>query len=144
MKRQIVALGLLIIAVCVISMIPFSVTSYEGLEQQSQQSKTDNSSKQSQQSQEKPSLPTTPIASNSDFIAAVNQALSSAANPESDKAAIQNMQTRIAELTSQNSKKILGEMSNPNNLSNPRKFLEYLNWFGSVCPITSDTCSGVN
>lgn len=136
MKRQVVVLGVFIIAVCVVSMIPFSGTNFEGFDGPAQPP-----ADASQQPQP-PQLPTTPITSNSDFITAVNQALGSAANPTADKAVIQNLQSRIAGLTSQNAVKLLGEMGNPNSASNPREFLQYLNWYGSACPITSDTCSG--
>jgi hypothetical protein len=137
MKQQVVVLGLLIIAVCVVSMIPFRGFS-EGFDAPAAAATPTTATAQPAAA----SLPTTAISSNADFITAVNQALGSAANPAADKAAIQNLQSRIAGLTSRNSQTLLSEMGNPNNLSNPRAFLQYLNWFGSACPITSDTCSG--
>lgn len=140
MKQQVVVLGLLIIAVCVVSMIPFRGFS-EGFDATAAATPATATAAATTQPAAA-SLPTTAISSNADFITAVNQALGSAANPAADKAAIQNLQSRIAGLTSRNSQTLLSEMGNPNNLSNPRAFLQYLNWFGSACPITSDTCSG--
>lgn len=141
MKKKIVYLGLFLIAVCAVSiLIPFSRMKSEGFDDQQQTA--DATATETTQPAEPEPLPTTPITTNADFIAAVNKALSAPANQATDKAVIQNLQTRISGLSSQNARTILGEMGNPNNLQNPRTFLQYMNWFSSNCPIESDTCYG--
>lgn len=157
MKRQIIVLGLLIVAVCVISLIPFRGT--EGFEKDEEEGFKEEEDPETEGfeehldgnasvsgttvSNQAQTLPTTPIESNADFMTTVNNALSSPANESKDKTAIYNVQTRISGLTSQNAKTLLSEISNPTNLSKPRTFLQYMNWFGSKCPITSDTCTGL-
>lgn len=139
MKRQVVVLGLFIIAVCVVSLIPFSNQKHEGFDANANVSSVSASNQPDASAAQ---LPTTPITSNEDFMTAVNQALNAQVNPTADKSAIQNIQTRISGLSSRNANTILGEIGNPNNTSNPRAFLKYLNWFASNCPINSDTCAG--
>lgn len=83
------------------------------------------------------------VTSNSDFMSALNSALASNPDPALDKVAIYNLQGAISSLSSQNAATLLGEIGNPNNLTNPRLFLQYMNWFCSNCPIYSDTCTGL-
>jgi len=143
MKNKIVHLGLLLIVVIMISMMaPFSRLRNEGFDGSDSTSNQDATSPTQTAHATASPLPTTPITENSDFISAVNTALNSPANNDTDKAAIQNIQSRISGLSSTNAKTLLGEIGNPANLSNPRVFLQYMNWFSSSCPIDSSTCSG--
>jgi cytoskeletal protein RodZ len=84
------------------------------------------------------------IKTNVDFLNAVSSVLSTNPDKSSDKVLIYKIQGLISSLKSQNSAIILGEIGNPNNLTEPRLFLHYMNWFGSNCPIDSDTCSGLS
>jgi hypothetical protein len=84
------------------------------------------------------------IGSNSDYLSIVNSALAKTSDPLADKLAIYDVQGKISSLNTQNSATLLGEIGNPNNLINPRLFLQYMNWFGSNCPVDSDTCPGLS
>ena len=84
------------------------------------------------------------IKTNVDFLNAVSSVLSTNPDKSNDKVLIYKIQGLISSLKSQNSAIILGEIGNPNNLTDPRLFLHYMNWFGSNCPIDSDTCSGLS
>ena len=83
------------------------------------------------------------VSSNKDFLNAVIQALSSSPDPSADKVKIYSIQGMISSLNTQNSATLLGEIGNPNNLNDPRLFLQYMNWFGSNCPIDSNNCTGL-
>ena len=139
--HQMLVLGLLLIAVCFISLIPFSnmtkgaatYKNYEGLETKTDSSKTTDTKLQ---------LPTS-IANNKDFIQSVNYYISTTPSPSSDKVAIYDIQGKLSGMKSKNAVTLLGEIGTPTNLNNPRTFLQYMNWFGSVCPIDSDTCQGL-
>jgi hypothetical protein len=82
------------------------------------------------------------VQSNLDFMNAVNARLTSEPNVEKDKKAIYNIQTGLASIHSKNAATLLGEIGDNNNISNPRLFLQYMNWFGSNCPVDSDDCPG--
>ena len=84
-----------------------------------------------------------PIKYNSSYLNSVIDALSKSPDPATDKVAIYKIQGIISSLKTQNAATLLGEIGNPNNLTDPRLFLHYMNWFGSNCPIDSDTCSGL-
>jgi hypothetical protein len=81
------------------------------------------------------SLSTEPITTNAEFIKTVSAAMGGISSPEADKRVISNIQGRIASLNTPNARTLLSEMGNPNNTENPRKFLEYMNWFASNYPI---------
>jgi hypothetical protein len=83
------------------------------------------------------------IKTNSDYLNAVISALSKPIDKSSDRLSIYTIQGLISSIKSQNAATLLGEIGNPNNLNDPRLFLNYMNWFGSVCPIDSNTCSGI-
>jgi len=85
-----------------------------------------------------------PIKNNSSFLNSVIDALSKSPDPATDKVAIYKIQGTVSSLKTQNAATLLGEIGNPNNLTDPRLFLHYMNWFGSNCPIDSDTCSGLS
>jgi len=157
--REILMIGLFIIAVCVISLIPFSsiISEEEGFKELNQTLGNVNVSG----NVTTPPLTsgsvatTTPgvtvntrdlpiqIKTNSDFIKTVINAISKSPDQHNDKISIFNIQGMISSLNTENSATLLGEMSNPNNLTDPRLFLEYMNWFGSHCPIDSSTCTGI-
>lgn len=80
-------------------------------------------------------LNTAPITKNSEFIKEVNSALSGIPNPTSDLAIIYNLQNRISGLDTTNAKTLLSEIGNPNNMQDPRRFLQYMNWYASSYPI---------
>jgi hypothetical protein len=140
--HQMIVLGLFLIAVCSISLIPFSkmaegaatYKNYEGLETATDSSKTTDTNKLE--------LPTG-IANNKDFIQSVNYYISTTPSPSSDKVAIYDIQGKLSGMKSKNAVTLLGEIGTPTNLNNPRTFLQYMNWFGSVCPIDSDACQGL-
>ena len=85
----------------------------------------------------------TPIHSNAGFLKAVAIALMSPPNHTADMNAIYSIEARISNLTTKNAKKMLSEMTSPNAASNPRRFLQYMNWYGSNCPIDSNICLNV-
>jgi hypothetical protein len=86
----------------------------------------------------------TRITSNKEYLDETVNALSSTPNPTNDKLAIYKIQSLISSIKSQNAATLLGEIGNPNNLTDPRLFLQYMNWFGSNCPIDSDMCTGLS
>jgi hypothetical protein len=77
---------------------------------------------------------------NSIFLDAVSSALSAQPDQSKDKVVIYKIQGLISSLKTKNAAVLLGEIGNPNNLTDPRLFLQYMNWFGSNCPIDSDVC----
>ena len=153
--REILIMVLFIIAVCVISLIPFSNVLSEGLEGATTTpvnttavkttfptSTTTGNTTAASTTKPAATLPKT-IKTNADFLDAVISSLSSSADNAKDKLAIYNIQSLVSSLNTQNSATLLGEIGNPNNLSDPRLFLHYMNWFGSNCPIDTDTCKGL-
>lgn len=86
--------------------------------------------------------PTT-ITNNVEFITTVVNIIALPPDNYSDKRSIYQMQGQISKFNTKNSATLLGEMSNPNNLTDSRLFLEYMNWFASHCPLDSDTCTGL-
>lgn len=86
--------------------------------------------------------PTYIIHSNLDFMNAVNARLSVRPDQEKDRTAIYNIQTGLTNIQSKNAATMLGEIGNNNNIRDARLFLQYMNWFGSNCPVDSDKCSG--
>ena len=80
-------------------------------------------------------LNTAPITKNSEFIKEINTALGGIPNPTSDLAIIYNLQNRISGLDTTNSRTLLSEIGNPNNMQDPRRFLQYMNWYASNYPI---------
>ena len=176
--REILIMVLFIIAVCIISLIPFSNVLSEGLEGATttpvrgatttpvrgatttpvrgatttprntisgnttvpKSTTTGNTTPAS--TTPASTLPKT-IKTNADYLNAVISALSSSPENAKDKLAIYNIQSLVSSLNTQNSATLLGEIGNPNNLSDPRLFLHYMNWFGSNCPIDTDTCKGL-
>lgn len=142
---QIIVLSTFILAVCLIALMPFSQSEgYSTMEALTSNSGNTASSggTVTQQTPVKIETPTT-IKSNSDFLNAVNNAMSISPDAAKDKIAIYNLQGKISSIKSKNSATLLGEIGNPNNLNNPRLFLKYMNWFGSNCPIDSDVCPGL-
>ena len=163
--REIIIMVLFIVAVCVISLIPFSnskivhdVNQTFNLETFNGNTSANIGGNMTSGNTSVTTLPmvtTLPIAttavptfpdtilSNADFISAVINALSKPANPSNDKLAIYKIQGLISPLKKQNAATMMGEIGNPNNLTDPRLFLHYMNWFGSVCAIDTDTCVGL-
>jgi hypothetical protein len=152
--KEILILGLFIIAVCAISLIPFSriLSEGEGFKEYNTSGNVttppittggkfalNTSAAPTTNAQDLPLQ----IKTNSDFIKSVITAISKSPNQHNDKIAIFNIQGMISSLKTQNSATLLGEMSNPNNLTDPRFFLQYMNWFASHCPIDSDDCTGL-
>lgn len=86
--------------------------------------------------------PTIIIHSNLDFMNAVNARLSVSPDFEKDRTAIYNIQTGLTNIQSKNAATMLGEIGDNQNIRNPRLFLQYMNWFGSNCPVDSDNCPG--
>jgi len=83
------------------------------------------------------------INNNVDFITAIVYVLAQPPNQTNDKLSVYNLQSSISKFNTQNSATLLGELSNPNNLTDSRLFLEYINWFVSHCPLDTDTCTGL-
>ena len=86
----------------------------------------------------------TKITNNQEYLDTVIASLSTEPNPTNDKITIYKIQGMISSIKSQNAATLLGEIGNPNNLTDPRLFLQYMNWFGSNCPIDSDVCTGLS
>ena len=160
--REIVIMVLFIVAVCAISLIPFSNSEIVHGVNQSFNLETfnvygnvgGNLTSGNVSVTTVPMVTTVPIVttvptfpdtilSNSDFINAIINALSKPADPSSDKLAIYKIQGLVSPLKTQNAATLMGEIGNPNNLTEPRLFLHYMNWFGSVCAIDKDTCAGL-
>jgi hypothetical protein len=83
------------------------------------------------------------VNTNIEFINAVIYVIAQPIDQYNDKVSVYNLQSLVSPFNSQNSATLLGEMSNPNNLTDPRLFLQYMNWFASHCPLDSDTCTGL-
>jgi hypothetical protein len=157
--REIIIMVLFIVAVCVISLIPFSnseivhdvnqTVNLETFKGNTSANIGGNLTAGNTSVTTVPivttAVPTFPdtILSNADFISAVINALSKPADPSNDKLAIYKIQGLISPLKKQNAATMMGEIGNPNNLTDPRLFLHYMNWFGSVCAIDTDTCVGL-
>ena len=156
--REIIIIGVFIIVVCVVSLIPFSNNfvneSFEGNTQVGNARVIGNVTVPptitANITYNPTSIPTVNVTSspvviktNTDFLNAVIAALSKKTDKSSDKVSIYTIQGLISSIKSQNAATLLGEIGNPNNLNDPRLFLNYMNWFGSVCPIDSDVCSGI-
>ena len=161
--QQVFILGGLIIALCLISLIPFSnIEGYNSYNDyyadlnnstirqenainqyaQNQNAKTKGNANASDGTIEgifKRNY-TISVKNNGDFMKALNSALSAPPNPANDRVAIYNLQGSLSSLTTQNAATLLGEIGNPNNLNNPRLFLQYINWYCSNCPVDADTC----
>ena len=164
--REIMILGLFIIAVCVVSLIPFSNSFLEGATGHHGHhghhgnikiTPTETISSGNTITGNVTTAPaaTTPssnliiknfpisITTNVDFINAVIYVMAQPQQPQNDKISVYNIQGLISHFNTQNAATLLGEMSNPNNLKDPRLFLQYMNWFASHCPLDSDTCTGL-
>ena len=182
--REILILGLFIIAVCVVSLIPFSNSILEGADTISATTQvattltgnvttapvattiggnafTGNvttapaATTISGNVTTAPAATTTPsatlivqnfpttITTNVEFINATIYVLAQPSNQYNDKVSIYNIQGLISPFNTQNSATLLGEMANPNNLTDSRLFLQYMNWFASHCPLDSNTCTGL-
>ena len=160
--REILILGLFIIAVCVVSLIPFSNSFSEGLETTTPGTTTIRGNVTTAPitttvsgnvtTAPATTSPTTTlnilnmpvsITSNVEFINATIYVLAQPVNQQNDKVSIYNIQSLISPFNTQNSATLLGEMANPNNLSDSRLFLQYMNWFASHCPLDSNTCTGL-
>lgn len=154
--REILIIGLFIIVVCVVSLIPFSNNfvneSFEGnvtvngnvsVPSTIEANINYNPNVSITSIPAVTSIPPVVIKTNSEFLNAVIAALTKPIDNSSDKVSIYTIQGLISSIKSQNAATLLGEIGNPNNLNEPRLFLNYMNWFGSVCPIDSDVCSGI-
>ena len=189
--REILIIGLFIIAVCIISLIPFSNNILENREEQNTFVETFGNTTLTQTPEVTTPMVTTPmvttpmvttpevttpmvttptvttptvttptvttkpiitsvvqkfptkITTNSDIINAIIYVTSKPPDYNNDRMSIYNIQGLISQLNTQNSATLLGEISNPNNLVEPRLFLQYMNWFASHCPLDSDTCTGL-
>ena len=160
--REILILGLFIIAVCAVSLIPFSNILAEGFQEGATNMNGNVSATTvagntnvTTAAVTTAAVTTVPkdtlavkkipssIQTNDEFINALIVYLSKPPNNHNDKIAIYNLQGIISSLRTQNVATLLGEMSNPSNLYDPRLFLQYMNWFASHCPVDSSTCSGL-
>ena len=155
--REILILGLFIIAVCAVSLIPFSNILAEGFQEGATNmngnvSATTVAGNTNVTTAAVTTVPKDTLAvkkipssiqTNDEFINALIVYLSKPPNNHNDKIAIYNLQGIISSLRTQNVATLLGEMSNPSNLYDPRLFLQYMNWFASHCPVDSSTCSGL-
>ena len=88
------------------------------------------------------SFPTN-ITTNIDIINAVAYINEKSNDKHSDLLYIQKIQSFISKIKSQNAATLMGEISNPNNLTDTKLFVQYINWFAGHCPIESDTCTGL-
>ena len=176
--REILILGLIIIAVCVVSLIPFSNSILEGAETNSGNTIvggntiTGNITTSPVSTTIGGNLTTAPITTtisgnvttpaattpsntlsiknfpisittNVEFINTTIYVLAQPVNQQNDKVSVYNIQGLISPFNTQNSATLLGEMANPNNLTDSRLFLQYMNWFASHCPLDSNTCTGL-
>lgn len=160
--REILIIGLFIIAVCTVSLISFSNnaedilpassfqvngTVFEPMKEGLVTSGNGNVTSGNVTVTSPPPNTTfnfpIKINNNVDFITAVVYILAQAPNSTNDKLSVYNLQSLVSPFNTQNSATLLGEISNPNNLTDPRLFLEYMNWFASHCPLDSDTCTGL-
>ena len=143
--REILIIGLFIIAVCVVSLIPFSNSTLEGVE-----TITGNATVEGDTITGNATTPpannfifNSIITTNIEFINATISILNQPINQQNDKVSIYNIQGLISPFNTQNSATLLSEMANPNNLTDPRLFIQYMNWFASHCPLDSNTCTGL-
>jgi len=159
--REILIIGLFIIAVCVVSLISFSnnilpassslqvngTTVFESMKEGLDGNGNVSSGNITITPTPPPpnvtfNFPIT-INNNVDFITAVVYILAQSPNSTNDKLSIYNLQSLVSPFKTQNAATLLGEISNPNNLTDSRLFLEYMNWFASHCPLDSNTCTGL-
>jgi len=126
-RRAITLIGILFISICAALIMSFS--SIDGFTQPEKGNTAVSSSTVSS------SLSTDPITSNAELIKVISVAMNGIADPATDKKVISNIQVRIAGLDTPNARTLLSEMGNPTNTENPRKFLEYMNWFASNYPV---------
>ncbi len=166
--REILIIGLFIIAVCVVSLISFSnntdailpasslqvngTTFFESMKEGLGGNGNVTSGNGNVTSGNVTISPPPPnvtfnfpitINNNVDFITAVVYILAKKPNATNDKLSVYNLQSLISPFKTQNAATLLGEISNPNNLTDSRLFLEYMNWFASHCPLDSNTCTGL-
>jgi len=153
--KEVIMIGIFIVAVCAISVIPFSNNMFNSsnalnatihLNKESFDGNGNVASKTTPISTTAPTktpMPTV-VKTNVDFLNAVISALSQDPDKAKDKVSIYNIQGLISTLKTQNAATLLGEIGNPNNLTDPRLFLQYMNWFGSNCSLDSNTCDGLN
>jgi hypothetical protein len=83
------------------------------------------------------------IESNTDFLNAVTTALMTPPDKTTDMNSIYKLEVQIANIQTENARKLLSEMGNPNVSKKPRSFLQYMNWYGINCPIDSNICVNV-
>jgi hypothetical protein len=83
------------------------------------------------------------IESNKDFLNAVTTALMTPPDKTTDMNSIYKLEVQIANIQTENARKLLSEMGNPNVSKKPRSFLQYMNWYGINCPIDSNICVNV-
>jgi hypothetical protein len=161
--REILIIGLFIIAVCVVSLISFSnnidgvlpasslqvngTTVFESMKEGLDGNGNVSSGNITITPTPPPpnvtfNFPIT-INNNVDFITAVVYILAQSPNATNDKLSVYNLQSLVSPFKTQNAATLLGEISNPNNLTDSRLFLEYMNWFASHCPLDSNTCTGL-
>lgn len=151
--REILILGLFIIAVCAISLIPFSNISsektdegFDGNTNATTVAGNTNATTVSVTTAPKETIsvnmPVT-ITNNVEFINTIVYVISKPPDNYNDKISIYNIQSKIAGFGTKNSATLLSEMSNPSNLTDSRLFLQYMNWFASHCPLDSDVCTGL-
>ena len=154
--KKILILGVFIIAVCIVALIPFS--NLEGFKEGSTTASATTASATTKPGATTASATTssattasattkpvtnTTITNNVEFITTVVNIIALPPDNYSDKRSIYQIQGQISKFNTKNSATLLGEMSNPNNLTDSRLFLEYMNWFASHCPLDSDTCTGL-
>ena len=153
MKTKIALIMVLfIVAVCVISLIPFSNTYFKQVNEGFNGNVTISPTTPVVTGNASPST-TTPfkpvekfpvnITNNIELINAVIYIFTNSSDNNSDMLYIQKIQSYISNIKSQNAATLMGEISNPNNLTDTKLFLQYINWFSSHCPLESDTCTGL-
>ena len=166
LTNQVIFLGLLILAACLISLMPFSRTEgysntydayYQNLNNETKAIVSNTGSLNAKEPEIKQEPPTKlldelvatnepkkiNITNNSDFLRAVTTALTAKPDTTADTAAIYEIQPQIASINTKNAQILLSEMGNPNVSYNPRGFLQYMNWYGANCPIDSNVCVNV-
>jgi hypothetical protein len=152
--REILIIGLFIIAVCTISLIPFSNIPLNGIDEGFDTNGNTTATTVGNVNATTVSVTTVPkdtispqktniINNNADFIKALIYYLSRPPDRHNDKIAIYNLQGLISYIKTQNVSTLLGEIANPSNLYDPRLFLQYMNWFASHCPIDTSICTGL-
>ena len=155
--REILILGIFIIAVCALSFIPFSNISADGFQEGAEDATTGNTNASAvtgNTNASAVSVTTAPketvsinmpitINNNIEFINTIIYIISRPPDNHNDKISIYNIQSKIAAFGTKNSATLLSEMSNPSNLTDSRLFLQYMNWFASHCPLDSDVCTGL-